>query len=185
MNFSVSFKHSLKFLLAGLCASSFLTTQSFARTFIDGDLNIQTYDYEQSLLKKGDSYGKHEVKVRDYNGKEHMEQIKTEIRIAPKPNVLKEVKFAEIYGVQVNNGMCHVFKLYRTADATGIETSEFPSQDRKEKGKSVTLIGKGYEPQLILETDCKQDELEKISIFGEFDGTGFLTEYKFKKPQQK
>ncbi|AFI04782.1 hypothetical protein [Helicobacter cetorum] len=179
----MTFKHSLRFLLAGLCVSSFVTTSSFARTFLDGDLNIQTYDYEQSLLKQGDPHGTHEVKVRDYNGKEHTEQIKAEIRISPKPNVLKEVKFAEIYGVQVNNGFCHVFKLYKTAEATGIETSEFPSQDRKEKGKSVTLIGKGFQPQLVLETDCKQDELEKVSIFGEFDGTGFLTLYKFKKSQ--
>ncbi|AFI06685.1 hypothetical protein [Helicobacter cetorum] len=183
MSYFSCYKHWLKVSLVGLLGASLFSTQAFARSFVDGDLDIQKFDSSESLLKKGDPNGVHKVQVRDYKGKMHEAEIHSEIRIMLKPGVKNEVKKGKIYSVQINNGMCYAFRMLQTGDTTGLDPKEFPKQSRKEKGRVVTLIGKDEVPSLVLETDCQVNDIEKLSIVGNFDGTGFLTEYKFKKAQ--
>ncbi|WP_441697203.1 hypothetical protein [Helicobacter pylori] len=173
------YKRCLKFSLVGLLG--LLSVQLDARSFIDGDLDIQKFSYEDSLLKKGDPNGVHKVQVRDYKGKMQEAEIHSEIRIALKPGVKKEVKKGKIYSAQINDGMCYAFRMLQTGDnTTGLDSKEFPKQSREKKGRVVTLIGKDEVPYLVLETDCQVGDIAKISLIGNFDGTGFLTEYKFK-----
>ncbi|MGL2750640.1 hypothetical protein ACQJ8S_04445 [Helicobacter pylori] len=178
---SYFYKRCLKFSLVGLLGVGFLSVQLDARSFVDGDLDIQKFSYEDSLLKKGDPNGVHKVQVRDYKGKMQEAEIHSEIRIAVKPGVKKEVKKGKIYSAQINDGMCYAFRMLQTGDnTTGLDSKEFPKQSREKKGRVITLIGKDEVPYLILETDCQVGDIAKISLVGNFDGTGFLTEYKFK-----
>ncbi len=172
------YKRCLKFSLVGLLG--LLSVQLDARSFIDGDLDIQKFSYEDSLLKKGDPNGVHKVQVRNYKGKMEEAEIHSEIRIKLKPGVNQEVKKGKIYSAQINEGMCYAFRMLQTGDTTSLDPKEFPKQSREKKGRVITLIGQNEVPYLILETDCQVDEIYKVSLVGNFDGTGFLTEYKFK-----
>ncbi|CAJ99239.1 hypothetical protein [Helicobacter acinonychis] len=180
MNDFSCYKRYLKSSLVGLLGVGLLSAQLNARSFIDGDLDIQKFSYEDSLLKKGDPNGVHKVQVRNYNGKMEEVQIHSEIRIKLKPGVNQEVKKGKIYSAQINEGMCYAFRMLQTGDTTSLDPKEFPKQSREKKGRVVTLIGQNEVPYLILETDCQLEDIAKLSLVGNFDGTGFLTEYKFK-----
>lgn len=84
------YKHCLKFSLVGLLG--LLSVQLDARSFVDGDLDIQKFSYEDSLLKKGDPNGVHKVQVRDYKGKMQEAEIHSEIRIALNRGLKKKLK---------------------------------------------------------------------------------------------
>ncbi len=94
------YKRCVKFSLVGLLGVGFLSAQLDARSFIDGDLDIQKFSYEDSLLKKGDPNGVHKVQVRDYKGKMQEAEIHSEIRIAVKPGVKKKLKKARFIALK-------------------------------------------------------------------------------------
>ncbi len=95
---SYFYKRCLKFSLVGLLG--LLSVQLDARSFVDGDLDIQKFSYEDSLLKKGDPNGVHKVQVRDYKGKMQEAEIHSEIRIALKPGVKKKLKKAKFIALK-------------------------------------------------------------------------------------